>query len=123
MSVADKITRLTTARDNIRTALSAKGVDANQSGFEDFADDIGSISNGDRAKISQIDTVDLNKSLWYFALTHDKNTDSTHCDFWCSEVSTKDFGYWKIADGEETLTYVTDYKFIGIVFMLSPFFD
>lgn len=43
MSVADKITRLTTARDNIRTALGNKGIDASESGFEDFAEDIGSI--------------------------------------------------------------------------------
>ena len=43
MSVADKITRLTTARDNIRTVLSSKGINASENGFEDFADDIRNI--------------------------------------------------------------------------------
>lgn len=43
MSVADKITRLTTARNNIRTALANKGVSASSHGFEDFATDIGNI--------------------------------------------------------------------------------
>lgn len=43
MSVADKITRLTTARNNIRTALEDKGIDASEHGFEDFAGDVDSI--------------------------------------------------------------------------------
>ena len=81
MSVADKITRLTTARDNIRTALSNNNIDASESGFEDFADDISNISSSDRPKISQINTIDLDKSLWYFALTSDKETGFIHCDF------------------------------------------
>ena len=46
MSIADKITRLTTARDDIRTALEDKGIDASEHGFEDFADDISDISSG-----------------------------------------------------------------------------
>lgn len=46
MSVADKITRLTTARNNIRTALANKGVSVSSHGFEDFATDIGSIQTG-----------------------------------------------------------------------------
>lgn len=44
MSIADKITRLTTARNNIRTALAAKSVSASDHGFEDFATDIDSIA-------------------------------------------------------------------------------
>ena len=43
MSIADKIISLTTARNNIRTALVDKGVNASDHGFEDFADDIGNI--------------------------------------------------------------------------------
>ena len=46
MSIADKITRLTVARNDIRTALNGKGVEASDHGFEDFADDIDSISGG-----------------------------------------------------------------------------
>ena len=47
MSVADKITRLTTARNNIRTALAAKGITAASGhGFEDFAEDINDITSG-----------------------------------------------------------------------------
>lgn len=46
MSIADKIVRLTTARNNIRTALSSKGVAASTHGFEDFATDIQSITAG-----------------------------------------------------------------------------
>ena len=38
MSVADKITRLKTARDNIRTALASYDIDASDHGYEDFAD-------------------------------------------------------------------------------------
>lgn len=44
MSVADKITRLKTARDNIRTALANYDIDASDHGFEDFADDIEGIT-------------------------------------------------------------------------------
>jgi|GEM_PF-5346492 len=43
MSIADKIVSLTTARNNIRTALVDKGVDASNHGFQDFATDIGNI--------------------------------------------------------------------------------
>jgi len=44
MSIADKITRLKTARDNIRTALANYNVDASDHGYEDFADDIEGIT-------------------------------------------------------------------------------
>lgn len=44
MSVADKITRLKTARDNIRTALASYDIDASDHGYEDFADDIEGIT-------------------------------------------------------------------------------
>lgn len=44
MSVADKITRLKTARDNIRTALASYDIDASDHGYEDFANDIEGIS-------------------------------------------------------------------------------
>ncbi|MBO6253523.1 MAG: hypothetical protein J6O49_07705, partial [Bacteroidaceae bacterium] len=44
MSVADKITRLKTARDNIRTALASYDIDASDHGYEDFADDIDGIT-------------------------------------------------------------------------------
>ena len=43
MSIADKITRLITARSNIRAALGTKGVDASSHGFEMFSADIGGI--------------------------------------------------------------------------------
>ena len=46
MSIADKLTRLSTARDNIITALGNKGVTATGHGFEDFSTDIGTISGG-----------------------------------------------------------------------------
>lgn len=46
MSVAEKITRLTTARSNIRNALANKGITASTHGFEDFSGDIGNIQTG-----------------------------------------------------------------------------
>ena len=46
MSLADKITRLTSARNGIRSALARKSVDASTHGFEDFEDDIDSIPSG-----------------------------------------------------------------------------
>ena len=46
MSIADKITRLTTIRGDIRTALAGKGVSASDHDYADFADDIDSISGG-----------------------------------------------------------------------------
>ena len=51
MSIADKITRLTVARNNIRTSLSSKGVEASDHGFEDFASDIDSITGGGGAAV------------------------------------------------------------------------
>lgn len=56
MSVADKITRLSNARDDIIDALGTKGVTATGHGFEDFADDIESIQSGGSVIIS--DTID-----------------------------------------------------------------
>jgi len=46
MSVADKITELTTIRSDIRTVLGDKGVAATDHNFADFATDIGSIQSG-----------------------------------------------------------------------------
>lgn len=46
MSIADKLQRLSDARDDIITALAAKGVTASGHGFEDFPDDIGDIPAG-----------------------------------------------------------------------------
>lgn len=46
MSIADKITQLTTIRGDIRTALAGKGVSASDHDYADFADDIDSISGG-----------------------------------------------------------------------------
>lgn len=46
MSIADKITELTTIRGDIRTALAGKGVSASDHNFSDFADDITSIPTG-----------------------------------------------------------------------------
>ena len=43
MSIADKLSRLSTARDNIISSLIGKGVSATGHGFEDFATDIASI--------------------------------------------------------------------------------
>ena len=47
MSIADKLTRLTAARDDTRTALAAKGQSVSTHGFEDFPDDIAAISAAD----------------------------------------------------------------------------
>ena len=53
MSVSDKLSRLSTARNNIITKLKAKGVSsATNHGFEDFADDIDSILVGTGADTS-----------------------------------------------------------------------
>lgn len=46
MSIADKLNRLSDARDDIITALAGKGVTATGHGFEDFPTDIGNISQG-----------------------------------------------------------------------------
>ena len=46
MSVADKITRLQNAKEAIATAITTKGGTVSTGdGFEDFADDIGTISS------------------------------------------------------------------------------
>lgn len=46
MSIADKITQLTTIRGDIRTALAGKGVSASDHDYADFAADISSIPSG-----------------------------------------------------------------------------
>lgn len=46
MSIADKLTRLSNARDAIISTLTAKGILASGHGFEDFADDIDDIETG-----------------------------------------------------------------------------
>lgn len=46
MSIADKLTQLTTIRGNIRTALTAKDISASDHNFADFATDIDNISSG-----------------------------------------------------------------------------
>ena len=46
MSIADKITQLTTIRGDIRTALAGKGVSASDHDYADFATDISSIPSG-----------------------------------------------------------------------------
>lgn len=55
MSIENKLTRLATARDNIRIALNEKGIDASEHGFEDFAEDIGDIEEGEN--LSDVDTM------------------------------------------------------------------
>ena len=46
MSIADKITQLTTIRGDIRTALAGKGVSASDHDYADFAADIAAIPSG-----------------------------------------------------------------------------
>ena len=46
MSIADKLTQLTSIRADCRTALTNKGVSASDHDFADFAADIGSIPSG-----------------------------------------------------------------------------
>lgn len=67
MSIADKITRLSTARTNIQNAIKAKGVSvADADGFEDFADKIGSISTGTDTSDADATSADilLNKTAY-----------------------------------------------------------
>ena len=60
MGVADKITRLTTARNNIRTALAAKGITAASGhGFEDFAEDISDITSGGSGESTSVSGLNL----------------------------------------------------------------
>lgn len=46
MSIADKITQLTTIRASMREKLVAKGVDASTHDFADFPNDVESIPSG-----------------------------------------------------------------------------
>ena len=46
MSIADKITQLTTIRGDIRTALTDKGIAAESHNYSDFASDIADIPSG-----------------------------------------------------------------------------
>lgn len=50
--IASDILALTTARNNIRTKLEEKGVDASGHGFADFASDIESIPSGEMPMIT-----------------------------------------------------------------------
>lgn len=63
MSVADKINRLTAARDGIRTALAGQGVAAGSHGFEAFASDIAAISGGTVATATKTPTSATQKQL------------------------------------------------------------
>ena len=58
MSIADKLTRLSDARDDIITALGNKGVTATGHGFEDFPTDIASIVSGSGSAVVVTDTAD-----------------------------------------------------------------
>lgn len=58
MSIADKLTRLSAARDDIIDALGNKGVTATDHGIEDFATDIASITGGGAGGIVITDTTD-----------------------------------------------------------------
>ncbi len=46
MSIADKLTQLTTIRTSMREKLVAKGVDASTHNFADFPNDVESIASG-----------------------------------------------------------------------------
>ena len=58
MSIADKLSRLSDARDDIITALGNKGVIATNHGFEDFPDDIAAIVSGSGSAVVVTDTTD-----------------------------------------------------------------
>lgn len=58
MSIADKLTRLSDARDDIITALGNKGVIATGHGFEDFPTDIANIVSGSGSAVVVTDTAD-----------------------------------------------------------------
>lgn len=58
MSIADKLSRLSDARDDIITALGNKGVTATGHGFEDFPTDIASIVSGSGSAVVVTDTAD-----------------------------------------------------------------
>ena len=51
MSIADKITQLTTIRGDIRTALTGKGVSASDHDYADFAADIAAIPSGGSSRV------------------------------------------------------------------------
>ena len=63
MSIADKIGRLTTARNNIRAALIDKDVAAGSHGFEAFASDIAAISGGTVATATKTVTGAANTTI------------------------------------------------------------
>lgn len=58
MSIADKLSRLSDARDDIITALAGKNVTATGHGFEDFPDDIDAIQTGSGSAVVVEDTTD-----------------------------------------------------------------
>ena len=59
MSISEKLTRLSDARDDTILALSEKSVDAEGHGFEDFPDDIRSIIQGSGSAVIVTDTEDI----------------------------------------------------------------
>lgn len=61
MTIADKLTRLSTAHDAIISAINAKGGSATGDGFEDFAADIAAIPSGSSAW-TKIATQEFNAS-------------------------------------------------------------
>lgn len=58
MSIADKLTRLSDARDDIITSLGNKGIVATDHGFEDFPADIDAIVSGSGSAVVVTDTLD-----------------------------------------------------------------
>lgn len=82
MTIADKLTRLATAHDNIITAINAKGGSATGDGFEDFATDISAIptspavnvESSKSATISSSGTTTISPSTGYDAMAEVKAT-------------------------------------------------
>lgn len=96
MSIADKITRLTVARNDIRTALNGKGVEASDHGFEDFADDIDSISGGGGDGSMLIEASEM--TLTYSGVSSSGKWDSF------GEGGTTKSRYIVMGDGRYTIT-------------------
>lgn len=64
MSIADKLSRLSDARDDIITALAGKGVTATGHGFEDFPDDIDSIQQGGGGTTYVLEELTVLQNQW-----------------------------------------------------------
>lgn len=54
MSIADKITQLTTIRASMREKLVAKGVDASTHNFADFPNDVENIPSGGNLNVGEV---------------------------------------------------------------------